>query len=263
MRVRLIDGGRIAALEARNPMKRVGFVALSLLATVALVLWLASRRDDVHGSRPPQPAPPAAVMVQPTRPVFTMAQLYEEGRVKAGAKPDQAKATSNRSIDDTVADVLDTDPVLSKFHELRRKALRTSIEQQEYLAMISNKQLIANARADLLASISRTELDQHEEVLRLQRIQFLNSALAWEDNPERAEAVEAVSAVVMMDVPSTLSNEAKGSVLGDKFDLFQLLMLSDPTQAEALLANARGTSMEKIVQLAWQTAQAGKSNQTR
>jgi hypothetical protein len=192
-----------------------------------------------------------------------MNQLYAEAQTKAAAKPeplDLSKTKSSRGIDDSFSEMLDSDPALRKFYELRRKALRTSVEQEEYLAMISDKQLIADARTDLLAATTSNSLDQEDELKRLQRIQFLNSALAWEDNPERKQAVEAASAVVMADIPASVANDVKGSMLGDKFDLFQLLVVSDPDQAKVLLAKARGTSSEKTLQFAWQNYWASKSD---
>lgn len=247
--------------------KVIGFVILA--AAVGGALLVMSRGS----SRDAPPGAPAAALSPPhlRRSPFTMAQLYAEGQTKANGdavKPDGSKIESRAStveIDDVVASVLDSDPQLRKFHELRKKALRTSDEQQNYLAMISDPKLIDDARKDLLAAASQSDLDQEEEVKRLQRIDFLNSALAWEDNPARAKALEAVSEVITADVSPGLPSSVAGSVLGDKFDLFQLLIASDPDQAKALLAKSRGTASEKILLLAWGTSgqQPGdKNNQT-
>jgi hypothetical protein len=65
----------------------------------------------------------------------------------------------------------------------------------------------------------------------------------------------------MQQIPSGTPRAVTGSALGDKFDLFQLLMLSDPAHAQALLAQARGTPAEKILQLAWQTGSPDTKNQ--
>jgi hypothetical protein len=52
-------------------------------------------------------------------------------------------------------------------------------------------------------------------------------------------------------------------MLGDKFDLFRILMISDPALAKSLLAKSRGTSLEKILYLGWQTGASGLKMQAQ
>lgn len=243
--------------------KVIGFAILAAAVGGALLVMSRGSSRDAH------PRAPAAALSPPhlRRSPFTIPQLYAEGQAKAGGqavKPDGSKiepSASTTEIDDVVAGVLDSDPQLRKFHELRKKALRTAAEQQDYLAMISNPKLIEDARKDLLAAASQSDLDQDEEIKRLQRIEFLNSALAWDDNPARAKALEVVGEVVGADVSPGVPSSVAGSVLGDKFDLFQLLMASDPDQAKALLAKSHGTASEKILLLAAKTS-GDTNNQT-
>jgi hypothetical protein len=191
-----------------------------------------------------------------------MRQLYAETQAKADTRADSPGPSQVRSggrINDSIAEVLETDDDLQAFHKLRQKALRSATEQQEYLAMISDKELIMHARRDLLTAMASAKLDQHDELKRLLRIQFLNSALAWRENPERARAVEAASAVIMADLPGDAANDLKGSMLGDKFDLFQLLLDTDLEHAKSLLAEVRGTPSEKILQFAWRSSRVGQS----
>jgi hypothetical protein len=247
--------------------KTIGFAIL--LVGLCGVLALLRSGGSKHGPQAPQTATISTERT-PTaqRRLFTMNQLFAEGQSKAGighaGKHDAAKDTpamSSPGLDDVVAEMLDSDPQLRKFYNLRRKAVRTSAEQQDYLAMISDAKLIADARKDLLEAVSATDIDQAEELRRLQRIQFLNSALAWEDNPERAKALEAVTTVILADLPSGASKSVTGSVLGDKFDLFQLLMLSEPEQAKTLLAKVQGTPAERILLLAWRTGSERTTHQ--
>jgi hypothetical protein len=235
-------------------MTRNRIIALATL-TAALVVGLL-----VLLRRPPAEAPapaPVAAAPNPTRAPLPLDKLFAEGQAKAGEEPAPGEpAASAWGVEDAVGELLESDPQLRKFYNLRRKALRTSAEQSEYLAMISDAKLIDDAREGLLAATSSKEVDQVEEVKRLQHIQFLNSALAWADNPERTRALNAVSDVVNQDVPGGTPKAVIGSALGDKFDLFQLLVLTDREQAKALLAKAQGTPREKILQLAWQTGVA-------
>lgn len=245
--------------------KTIGFAILAAIGCVVLLVILRGSSEEPRHNAPKAARSPSAPNAG--RNVLSINQLYAEGQALAAG--DAVKADSSKiepqgstgGLDDTIAEVLAADPELRKFHDLRKKALRTAAEQQDYLAMISNAKLIDDARKDLLAAASADDLDQGEEIERIQHIEFLNSALAWEDNPSRSKALEAVTQVVMADIPAETSKPVAGSVLGDKFDLFQLLMVSDPDQAKALLAQARGTASEKILLLAWQTGSADKSNQ--
>lgn len=245
----------------------IGVTALLLGLGIGLVFLLASLLWPDPASQDPSRSQAAAgpsAVHEPAAPrkALSLNELYDEGMSKARGDhkagnpggpggPGGAGAPAGSGLDDTLEEVLDADPELRKFQGLRRKALRTSAEQQDYLRMISDARLIEEARRDLLAAFTDHEIDQREELKRLQRIQYLNSALAWADNPKRAAAVDAVTAVLLAEIPAGASKSSKGSALGDKLDLFQILMLSDPDLAVQLLAKTRGTPLEKIFQLAW------------
>jgi hypothetical protein len=250
-------------------MKKRNVLIVALCVAGLLVIVLARLP---HGSRvtPRAATTAAAPATKPplAHPFLPLSDLVAEGNAlietDSSDHPSSTAATdeSRTRLDETLAAVLDSDPQLRKFYNLRRKTLRSSEEQQDYLAMISDPKLIAAARKDLLDAFSATDIDQSNELRRLQRIQFMNSALGWADNPERATALDAVSEVVMVKLPEGASSAVLGSLLGDKFDLFQLLMVSDPAQANALLAQARGTRSERLLQLAWSTGNVHQTNQT-
>jgi hypothetical protein len=231
--------------------RSIVLAGLIIVACVGLLLWLRGPSEHVA------PPAPAADARRPARMPLPLERLFAEGRAKAGEAPAASeRQASSWGVEEAVGELLASEPRLRAFYNLRRKALRTAAEQQEYLALISDREMIEDARDGLLAAISRKDVDQVEEIKRLQHIQFFNSALAWADNPERASALSAVSDVVSQDVPAGTPGAVVGSVLGDKFDLFQLLVLTDPEQAKALLAKAQGTSRQTVLQLAWQTGVA-------
>jgi hypothetical protein len=244
--------------------KVIGFTALwlGLCGGLCFVLWPGPASPGQSGG--PAASAPTHEPAAP-RKVLALDELYAEGLAKTrpgGGAAGSGTPASETSLDGMLAELLDADPRLRQFYSLRRKALRTSAEQQDYLRMISDESLIADARADLLAAFSSREVDQREELKRLQRIQYLNSALAWADNPERAAAVDAVTDVLLAEIPTGASRSVKGSALGDKFDLFQLLMLSDPDRAAHLLAKTRGTPLENVFQLAWATGSSPRKSLT-
>jgi hypothetical protein len=228
---------------------------------LAVIASQTATTDEPGGAAPP------VANLGAERPFLPLDDLFAEGSAKIAGDTDGPEGSNpspepRSQLDDVLEEVLDSDPQLRKFHNLRQKAVRTSAEQQDYFAMISDPELIAAARKDLLDAFSGADVDQGNELRRLQRIQFMNSALAWADNPERAKALEAVTEVVMAALPERASKAAMGSLLGDKFDLFQILMVSDPSQAQPLLATTRGTRSEKVLQLAWSTGSPRKNNNT-
>lgn len=227
----------------------LGLMTLVACASLGFVFWPAPAGDpEGAGARRGALARGAS----PGKQLLTIPELYRAGWAKA--RPGDAPgAAADPGLDGRIAELLASDPQLQKFYNLRRKALRTSTEQQDYLGMIADARLIAEARQDLLSAASGLELDQENELRRLQRIQYLNSALAWADNPRRAEVVRTVTDVLLAEVPRAAPSSAKGSMLGDKLDLFQILMMSDRAEAEALLTRARGTPLEKVFELAWST----------
>ena len=231
--------------------RKRSIVLAGLIIAACGLVWLLRKPNE-----PVALPAPAAEVKRPARMPLPLERLFAEGRAKAGEPVAPGPQASTWGVEEAVAELLESEPRLRAFYNLRRKALRTAAEQQEYLALISDRQMIDDARDSLLAAISKREVDQVEEVKRLQHIQFFNSALAWADNPERAKALGAVSDVVNQDVPAGTPQAVVGSVLGDKFDLFQLLVLTDPEQAKALLAKAQGTSRATVLQLAYQTGLA-------
>jgi hypothetical protein len=248
--------------------KRNALIAALCVAGLLLIVLLRLPRGSQVTPRNAATAVAPTTKPAPEHPFLPLADLVAEGNSliekDSSDHPDSAVAPNevHSHLDEALAAVLDSDPQLRKFYNLRRKTLRTAEEQQDYFAMISDPKLIAAGRKDLLDAFSATDVDQSNELRRLQRIQFMNSALGWGDNPERTTALEAVSEVVMVKLPEGASNAVLGSLLGDKFDLFQLLMVSDPAQADALLAQARGTRSERVLQLAWSTGNVHQTNQT-
>lgn len=253
------------------------FGSLTLAAAVALVI---AGRLRTEPSAPPTAQPPAAAEPaalrdplaggeRATHAPLTMAQLFAEGRAKisdpsakpsaddAAAPPSPARPTQQEQgpspLDRELEATLSADPVLRRFHNLRKKALRSKAEQAEYQALLADEALIDEAKTELSESYAASSLDQSDELRRLQRVQFLNAALAWAENPARAAALASIESLLLADIPTTVPKEVRGSLLGDKFDLYQHLLLADPARAKALLALASGTSSEKILELAHRT----------
>lgn len=256
--------------DVEDRMKRTHWIVMGLCASAGLVtayLLLAGSPAEptlaaappVASAPPPSPlSPPAGGSAAAGKQLLTMQQLFAEGRSKIGDGQQAETAAEATPLDAALETVLAADPVLRRFFELRKKALRTKPEQRDYQDMLADEELIREAQDELLSAYADGEVDQSEELRRLQRIQYLNAALAWKDNPARQAALASVLDVLLADVPLTMGKAAKGSVLGDKFDLYQHLLLSDPDRAEALLVQVRGTRAERALRLAHESAAPAK-----
>lgn len=260
-------------MTTKRTLTMIGLV--TVVAALAVVAWRSAERA---GRADERPSPRATTTAQPTaataeaggaeRPPLTMAQLFAEGRAKISEPssergdvattappspsdaPDTPTATAlDRELEATLA----ADPVLRRFYNLRKKALRSKLEQAEYQALLADEALLEEAKAELADGYSADELDQSEELRRLLRLQYLNAALAWTDNPARTKALSAIEALLLAEIPAGVPKTVRGSLMGDKFDLYQHLMLADPERAKALLALASGTGSEKVLELAHRT----------
>ncbi len=260
-------------MTTKRTLTMIGLV--TVVAALAVVAWRSAERADrtdsvasastTAGAATAAPAERVANGESPARAPLTMDQLFAEGRAKISdpaAKHDEATtappspsapAEAPTALDQELEATLASDPVLRRFYNLRKKALRSKLEQAEYQALLADESLIEEAKAELAEGYSAEALDQTEELRRLQRLQYLNAALAWTDNPARAAALTSIETLLLAEIPTGLPKAVRGSLMGDKFDLYQHLMLAEPERAKALLALASGTGSEKVLELAHRT----------
>jgi hypothetical protein len=187
-----------------------------------------------------------------------MSPSYASRGPEAGdlEKHRQSPVEAVGTLDQILETVLAEDPSLGAFHVLREKVIRTAKEKADYRNLLADKSFLADAFNELESAGGNKELDQSEEVRRLLRVQYINAALDWKENPSRSVALDAVRKILLSRIPSgsTIHSDALGSLLGDRFDLFQHLMISDPDEAQRLLRQAKGTSSERILRLAYESA---------
>jgi hypothetical protein len=129
---------------------------LSIVVCIAAVgMWLLLRDDSAEHSIITQAATPGVELTRPKP--FSMTQLYAaaQDKVDGTVSPPVKDITTETTFDEAVAELLRSDPGLREFYELRRKALRTSVEQQAYLDLISDPRLIDEAGAELLAGAAK------------------------------------------------------------------------------------------------------------
>lgn len=142
--------------------------------------------------------------------------------------------------------VLDDNDELAEFHAIRGKALRSRAEQRRYHELLADLSMIESAKEDLLDAAGSDEpLDQEEEIERLVQLKYLRSALDWKENPHRGEVLTAIVEVLFADAPEG-PKDRRGSVLGDKVDLYQHLLISDPDEARRVRQDAVGSELAAL-----------------
>jgi hypothetical protein len=185
---------------------------------------------------------------QSGRPLLQLPEVFEEARHRAENPRDTWSPGSDEgSLDGALQRMHENNPTLGKFHTLRSKALRTSEEQQQYLDMMADPAMLTAARNNLLAALQGTEITQEAELERVMQIRYLSSAMTWEGNPQRDQVVASMTELVLAELPVGLPPDVRGSLLGDKMELYQYLVLNNPALADELLARVKGTKLEPVL----------------
>lgn len=173
-------------------------------------------------------------------PLLEGSQLMQEAILEDA---DQTPSTLTQ-IDEMV---LENNASMAEFAKIREKSLRTREEQRRYEAMLADPIRILESKEMLLAATATQELSQEEELERIHHLKFLTAAADWSDNPQRMAVFEAITEVVLAELPPDMSDEQRGSILGDKVDLYQHLVVAHAQQAQKIKQDAEGTSNERIL----------------
>lgn len=243
--------------------KRFAIAALALAAIAIIVVSLRSSRTEPGDPSPAEGQDPGAQAstTQPSpgegstaasggtdKQLLPLPAVFEEARHKA-ENPREAVSTGSEagSLDGALQRMQEANPRLGRFHTLRGKALRTSEEQQQYLDMLADPTMLAAARDNLLGALKATEISQEEELERVMQIRYMSSAVTWEGNPQRDQVIASMTELVLAELPTGLPPEIRGSLLGDKMELYQYLVMNNPALADDLLARVKGTKLEPVL----------------
>jgi hypothetical protein len=235
--------------------KRLSIATFVLMIAVALGVLLIKKHARVseatvkaheeapvivaNGNRPPQKHASAS-----STPLLAMPRLFHEAQW-------QEQYQTPSTLVKLVESVLNSDRELAEFYKLREKALRTKAEKQRYKEILADPIRIQAAKEELLEATETDEdMSQEDEIRRLLQLRYLKSALDWADNPRHGDALDSIKDVLFAELPATMPESRRGSVLGDKIDLYQHLLIGHPKQAQMLKQEAMGTKHEAIFALA-------------
>lgn len=159
--------------------------------------------------------------------------------------------TSRRSPLDELRDrVMQSHPDIAQFRHLQRKVLLRPEERDSLRAIYQDQDVLAAAKHDLLAENEKT-FSEERQLQRLYRVEYLGMGLEWQDNPGREKMLSTVKDLISAkNLSAEQDQELRRSLAGDKVELFMILLHNDRPQAEQMLADARGTDLEKLLEYA-------------
>lgn len=147
------------------------------------------------------------------------------------------------------AEVLADHPTLQHFRDLKRRVLPDQQTRAEYEALLMDESvLLAASRA--LSEVP-SDFDQRDQIERMEEVSLLGEALRWEDNPSRGLAMDAVvSAIQANNLSATQPLELQRSLAGDKWELYYMLLVTDPALAADVMKSAEGTPIYPVLEYA-------------
>jgi hypothetical protein len=142
--------------------------------------------------------------------------------------------------------VLSTNPDIAAYRQLQSKVLRTIEEREQFHRMLKDVSFIDAAKRDLIETGSNfSEEDQYK---RMCRVEYLDAALEWSDNPERATLLDTVEDIIFApNIRVSQDDLMQHSIAGDKVELYLALLERDPERAKEIAAKAKGTEFERLI----------------
>jgi len=175
-----------------------------------------------------------------------------------GRKPAASSSLPERQLPDTVGmppampdeiieRILKKDKKLGLFMDYYRTVLPDEQIRDEYRKLLSDPAMIT-AMAEDLMNPGSGHPEPEEYFRRLMQIDYFEAALTWKDNPQRQKALELTRDIIGKDNFEGDQDSSRRQVLGgSKMELYRLLYDQDAQKAGELVAQARGTRMEPLV----------------
>ncbi len=124
--------------------------------------------------------------------------------------------------------------LITEFKSRSLKVLKTADEEKAYHEMLSsagNLRTVLNALSEIPKDFSEHELEN-----RMDEVRFIDEALSWADNQEKAWLIQQVEGIVSRPISSLdIPLEAKQLLGGDKMELYGILATISPQEARKVL----------------------------
>ena len=139
------------------------------------------------------------------------------------------------------------EPKLAQFDFFREHVLPDSNMRNDYHELLADKAMLAQVRQDLLYSMESKD-SMESNVKRLMEVDYLREAMNWKDHPDRKDVLSEVESIILEDsFNAQMPMSVKRSITASKLELYELLSNQDPARALALVDQARGTRLEKML----------------
>jgi len=210
-------------------------VASAVLALAVLAVKYIGSPDHRDTASAPEPARAASAQPAP---------------VTGPASPAPAQMPSDRpplTPEENIEAVLQKDKQLALFMQYKKSVLLDAVRRDEYRKLLSDTRMLNEVAAALMQPGSGPVAPE-EHYHRLMQIDYLDAAMTWKDNPQRAAVLEASGGVISKDnFVADLQSDRKQMLAGNKMELYRKVYDQDPDRAEALVAQAQGTRMEPLL----------------
>ena len=229
-------------MEKTSPtVKRlvVGGIALAIVAVVVLLMQ-----------------PGASEQPADNRPAGTAAKRDSHspspelpGKLLPGLGGEEPPVMDDEALDALVK----KDPKLALFMKHKKLVLPSKQGLDEYHKLLSDLAMM-KAMAEDLMDPGKGHPGPEEYYHRLMVVDYFTAGLNWKDNPQRAQLIQVTQNVITKDNFEPDQDSARRQVLGGtKMELYRTLAEQDPAKANELVAQAKGTRMEKMVD--WMAAE--------
>lgn len=149
--------------------------------------------------------------------------------------------------DEIIERILKKDKKLGLFVDYYRTVLPDEQIRDEYRKLLSDPAMMI-AMAEDLMNPGSGHPEPEEYFHRLMQVDYFEAALTWKDNPQRQKALELTRDIIGKDNFQGDQDSSRRQVLGgSKMELYRLLYDQDAQKAGGLVAQAKGTRMEPLV----------------
>lgn len=153
-----------------------------------------------------------------------------------------------RTMDDEVLEsIIKKDKKLEQFMRYYKAVVPDEQTRREYHKFLSDPSTM-KAMAEDLMDPGDGHPQSTEYFRRLMLVDYFDAALNWKDNPQRQHVMELTQDIITKDnFRGDQDNERRQVLGGTKFEIYRLLYAQDPQKTGELLALAKGTRMESLV----------------
>lgn len=212
----------------------------TVIVGLVVVIVMSLRGGDHPGATAPQAAPAApAAAVAKSQPAAPSSPPGGYQAPKFELPP--------LMPEEVTAEILKKDKRLGLFMDYHQTVLLSEPRRDEYRKLLSDIDMM-KAMAEGLSDPGSGRVVPEEYYRRLMQIDYFQAALDWKDNPQRDKVLEITASVIGKDNFAPDQDTARRQMLGGtKMELYRIMALEDPVKAQDMVAQAKGTRMEKMI----------------